>query len=117
VLRPVRRVAVAAGFAEPVNAGSIEILVLDDGTGIRGYDCRDVLRVEEVAGAGKAPAGYLVRLGRLGPPREVSCREVVGSVSLAAREIRPVPAVLKERMTGETPWAVGLTERGICPLY
>jgi len=100
-----------------VNAGFIEILVLDDGTGIRGYDCRDVLRVEEAAGAAKAPAGYLVQLGRLGPPTEVSCPEVMGSVSLAAREIRRVPAVLKERMTGEAPWAVGLTERGICPLY
>lgn len=100
-----------------MNAGSIEILVLDDGAGIRGYDCRDVMRVEEVAGAGEAPAGYLVRLGRLGPPREVSCREIVGALPLAAHEIRAVPPVLKERMTGETPWAVGLTERGICLLY
>jgi len=58
-----------------------------------------------------------VRLGRLGPPREVVCREILGSVALSAREIRPVPEVLRERITGEQPWAVGLTERGMYLLY
>ncbi|GAB4240961.1 MAG: hypothetical protein OHK0028_19260 [Deltaproteobacteria bacterium] len=100
-----------------MNDVSIELLVLDDGEGIRGYDCRDVLRVEAVAGDGGAAQGYRVRLGRLGPPREVACRGVLGSVSLSAREIRPVPAVLKERMKGEVPWAVGMTERGLYLLY
>jgi len=96
---------------------SVDLLVLDDGTAIRGYDCRDVLRVEEVPGRAGAPGGFLVRLGRLGPPREVACREILGSVSLSAREIRPVPEVLRERMTGEKPWAVGITQQRICLLY
>jgi hypothetical protein len=38
-------------------------------------------------------------------------------VALSAREIRPVPEVLRERITGEKPWAVGLTERGMYLLY
>jgi hypothetical protein len=97
-----------------VTSGSVDLLVVDDGTGFRGYDCRDVVRVEEVEGD---PGGYLVRLGRLGSPREVACREVLGSVALSAREIRPVPEVLRERITGEKPWAVGLTGRVIYLLY
>lgn len=112
--RAVRRPAVAVGVPEPVTTGSLDLLVVDDGAALRGYDCRDVVRVEEVAGE---PGGYLVRLGRLGSPREVACREVLGSVALSAREIRPVPEALRERMTGEKPWAVGLTEREIYLLY
>jgi hypothetical protein len=42
---------------------------------------------------------------------------VLGSVSLSAREIRPVPDVLRERIAGERPWAVGLTERELYLLY
>ncbi len=97
-----------------MRSGSVNLLVVDDGAALRGYDCRDVVRVEEVAGE---PGGYLVRLGRLGSPREVACREVLGSVALSAREIRPVPEVLRERITGEKPWAVGLTGQGMYLLY
>ena len=97
-----------------MTTGSVDLIVVDDGEALRGYDCRDVVRVEEVAGE---PGGYLVRLGRLGSPREVACRGVLGSLALSAREIRPVPEALRERMTGEMPWAVGLTEREIYLLY
>jgi hypothetical protein len=97
-----------------VTAGSVDLLVVGDGGAFRGYDCRDVVRVEVVAGE---PGGYLVRLGRLGSPREVACREVLGYVALSAREIRPVPEVLRERITGETPWAVGITGREMYLLY
>lgn len=97
-----------------MTTGSVDLLVVDDGAALRGYDCRDVVRVEEVEGE---PGGYLVRLGRMGSPREVSCREILGSVALSAREIRPVPDVLRERITGEKPWAVGLTERELYLLY
>jgi hypothetical protein len=38
-------------------------------------------------------------------------------VSLSAREIRPIPEALRERITGEKPWAVGLTGREIYLLY
>jgi hypothetical protein len=38
-------------------------------------------------------------------------------VALSAREIRPVPETLRERIPGEKPWAVGLTEREIFLLY
>jgi hypothetical protein len=38
-------------------------------------------------------------------------------VALSAREIRPVPEVLRERITGEKPWAVGLTGREMYLLY
>lgn len=100
-----------------MNAGSLDLLLLDDGSAIRGYDCRDVLRVEEVAGNPGSPGGYVVRLGRMGPPRDVACREILGSTPLSAREIRPVPEALKARITGEKPWAVGITEKGICLLY
>ena len=94
--------------------GSIDLLVVDDGASLRGYDCRDVVRVED---APEAEGGYLVRLGRLGSPREVACREILGSVVLSAREVRPVPEALRERIPGEKPWAVGLTEREIYLLY
>ena len=97
-----------------MTSGSVDLLLVDDGTSLRGYDCRDVVRVEEAAGG---PGGDLVRLGRLGSPREVACREVLGSVALSAREIRPVPEVLRERITGEKPWAVGLTGQGMYLLY
>lgn len=93
---------------------SVDLLVVDDGAALRGYDCRDVVRVEEVEGE---TGGYLVRLGRLGSPREVACREILGSVALSVREIRPVPDVLRERITGEEPWAVGLAGREIYLLY
>jgi len=97
-----------------VTTGSVDLLVVDDGATLRGYDCRDVVRVEVVAGE---PGGYLVRLGRMGSPHDVACREVLGSVALSVREIRPVPEVLRERITGEKPWAVGCTERGMYLLY
>jgi hypothetical protein len=97
-----------------MSTGSVDLLVVDDGASLRGYDCRDVVRVEEIAGE---TGGYLVRLGRLGSPREVACRGILGSLALSAREIRPVPEALRERMTGEKPWAVGLTGRGIYLLY
>ena len=97
-----------------MTSGSVDLLVVDDGEGFRGYDCRDVVRVEEVEGE---PGGYLVRLGRLGSPREVACREILGSVTLSAREIRPVPDVLRERIAGEKPWAVGITGREMYLLY
>ena len=100
-----------------MTAGSLELLVLDDGAAIRGYDCRDVVHVKEVPGESDAPGGYLVQLGRLGSRREVVCREVLGAMSLSAREIRLVPEALRERMTGEKPWAVAVTERGIFLLY
>ena len=95
----------------------MEFLVLDDGTAIRGYDCRDVLRVEETGKWAAARDRYVVRLGRLGAPREVRCREVLGSVALAAADVRPVPAALRDRIPGEKPWAVGITDRGLCLLY
>jgi len=83
-----------------VTTGSVDFLVVDDGAALRGYDCRDVVRVEEVAGE---PGGFLVRLGRLGSPREVACREVLGSVALSAREIRAVLDRLRRRPEGAGP--------------
>ena len=97
-----------------MTTGSIDLLVVDDGVALRGYDCLDVVRVEEVAGDA---GGYLVRLGRLDSPREVACREILGSIALSARELRPVPEALRERIAGDKPWAVGLTEREIYLLY
>jgi hypothetical protein len=38
-------------------------------------------------------------------------------VALSAREIRPVPEALRERIPGEKPWAVGITERELYLLY
>ena len=96
------------------------VLVVDDGTTLRGYDCRDVLTVEEIGSPAGPSAGsdrFLVQLGRRGGRQEIWCREVVGFFPLSAREIRPVPPTLRERMTGEVPWAVGVTEQGLCLLY
>ena len=115
--RAVRRAAVAVGVPESVTTGAVDFLIVQDGSALRGYDCRDVLRVDEVPAREGSPVGYLLRLGRLGPPREVACREIVGAVSLSAREIRPLPEVLKERVTGEMPWGVGITEKRIYLLY
>ena len=95
---------------------ALDVLVLDVGDAVRGYDCRDVLRVEETD-EDSSRGRYVVRLGRLGAPRDVRCREILGSVALTARDIRPVPPALRDRMEGEKPWAVGITERGICLLY
>jgi len=97
---------------------SLEVLVLDLGDSVRGYDFRDVLRVQEEESEDPAlPGRYVVSLGRLGPAREIRCREVLGSLVLSVRDIRPVPAALCERMNGEKPWAVGVTDRGLCLLY
>jgi len=95
----------------------LEILVLDVGDSVRGYDFRDVLGVKEEAGSADPSGRFVVSLGRLGPAREVRCREVLGAREITAADIRPVPAVLCERMDGEKPWAVGITEQGICLLY
>jgi hypothetical protein len=62
-----------------------------------------------------APGRFVVRLGRVGPSREVRCRGVLGSRVLAAADIRPVPEALRERMEGEQPWAGGITGQGLCP--
>ncbi len=97
---------------------SLEILLLDVGDAVRGYDCRDVLGVEEADAEGEAsPGRYVVHLGRLGPAREVRCRGILGSVVLMAGDLRRVPAALCERMNAEKPWAVGITESGLCLLY
>ncbi|MBE0602050.1 MAG: hypothetical protein IH611_00285 [Deltaproteobacteria bacterium] len=97
---------------------SLEILVLDFGDSVRGYDFRDVLGVKETDGEGPDPAGrFVISLGRLGPAREVRCREILGSRVLSAADIRPVPVALCERMEGEKPWAVGITGQRLCPLY
>jgi hypothetical protein len=97
---------------------SLTILVLDFGDSVRGYDFRDVLCVRETDGGDPdAPGRFVVRLGRVGPSREVRCRGVLGSRVLAAADIRPVPEALRERMEGEKPWAVGITGQGLCPLY
>ncbi len=97
----------------------MNVLVVDDGSALRGYDCRDVLDVEDDGrGPGTPEAGgFLVRHGRKGERREVRCREVVGFFTLSAREIRPLPPALRERIHGEIPWAVGITERGLCLLF
>ncbi len=95
----------------------LEVLVLDVGDSVRGYDFRDVLGVKETGEGAGSSGRYVVSLGRLGPAREVRCREVLGSRVLAASDIRPVPAVLCERMGGEKPWAVGITDQGVCLLY
>ncbi len=101
-----------------MTTGTVDLLVVDDGTTLRGYDCRDVLRVEEAGEEETGSAGrYRIHLGRLGGAREVRCREVLGSVALTAKQIRPVPEVLSDRLGGEKPWAVGVTDRGICLLF
>jgi hypothetical protein len=94
----------------------VNVLVVDDGQGLRGYDCREVLRVEEPQGGGELP--FVVRFGREGAGRELRCRNVLGFHVLGPSDIRPVPAVLKERMTTEEkPWAVGIVSGGLCLLY
>jgi hypothetical protein len=97
----------------------MNVLVVDDGSFLRGYDSRDVLQVEEIptGDASAVPEKFLVHLGRLGSQKEIRCREVVGFFALSAREIRPVPRTLRERMAGEIPWGVGLTDRGLCLLF
>ncbi len=97
----------------------MNVLVVDDGTTLRGYDSREILKVEEIGGPG-LPANamrFLVRLGRSGNGKEIRCREVLGFFPLSAREIRPVPPALRERMTGEVPWAVGVISKGLCLLF
>lgn len=96
------------------------VLVVDDGLCLRAYDCRDVLGVEEAAPGAQTPPGerFLVRLGRLGPPREVRCREVLGFAPLSPQDVRPLPRALAERMeAAEAPWGIGLLARGLCLLY
>lgn len=97
----------------------MNVLVVNDGTTLRGYDSREVLNVEEIAVTGE-PADadrFLVRLGRTGNRKEVRCREVLGFFPISAREIRPVPPALRERMHGEVPWAVGVFAQGLCLLF
>jgi hypothetical protein len=94
----------------------VNVLVIDDGFALRGYDCREVLRVEEPAGLSDMP--FVVHFGRAGAERELGCLSVLGFFTLSAGDIRPIPAVLKERMNpGEAPWAVGITPGGLCLLY
>jgi hypothetical protein len=99
----------------------VNILVLDDGSGLRGYDCREVLGIEEIQDPESSPpeAAFVVRLGRLGRSREIRCRQVLGFFPLAPKDVRPLPAVLAERMGGDEapPWAVGIVESGLCLLY
>ena len=97
----------------------MDVLLIDDGSVLRGYDCRDVLQVEEIPENDDAviPEKFLVHLGRMGSRKEVRCREVVGFFALTPREVRPVPEILRERLTGEIPWGVGLTDRGLCLLF
>lgn len=94
----------------------MNVLVVNDGVTLRGYDCREVVRVEEPAGLNDLP--FVVHFGRAGVERELGCLSVLGFYPLSASDIRPLPAVLKERMTpGEVPWAVGITPGGLCLLY
>ncbi|HEY3488739.1 MAG TPA: hypothetical protein VGK27_01310 [Candidatus Deferrimicrobiaceae bacterium] len=94
----------------------MNVLVIDDGETLRGYDCREVLRVDEPAGGGELP--FIVHFGRAGSTWELCCRNVLGFYPLSAADIRPLPLVLKERLTqGEGPWAVGITPGGLCLLY
>lgn len=97
----------------------MNVLVVDDGASLRGYDCGDVMGIEEIQPPPDTEKRmrFLVRLGRLGNRREIRCREIVGFHLFAERDIRPLPQVVKERMTGEVPWGVGITERGLCLLY
>jgi hypothetical protein len=94
----------------------LNVLVVDDGVTLRGYDCREVVRVEEPEGLADMP--FVVRFGRAGAERELGCMSVLGFYTLAAADIRPLPAALKDRMTqGESPWAVGIIPGGLCLLY
>ncbi len=95
----------------------MEILILEDDETLRGYDCREVLGVEEANPGEGGAGGFRIVLGRGKGRRALLCRRIVGCVALSARDIRPLPDVLGERMSGEKPWAVGLTDRGLCLLY
>jgi hypothetical protein len=97
--------------------GSIEALVVDDGEGLVGLDCREVLSVEE--GEQDGPFRYRVRLGRRGgEERLLPCRDVVGFLPLSRETVRPVPTVLAERLPpSRRPWAVGIHPRGVFLLY
>ena len=94
----------------------MNVLVIDDGDTLRGYDCREVVRVDELSGGGELP--FVVHFGRAGNTWELCCKNVLGFYPLSAADVRPLPTVLKERMTqGEAPWAVGITPGGLCLLY
>jgi hypothetical protein len=97
----------------------MNVLVVDDGKTLRGYDCREVLNVEEIGTPDDAAGAdrFLVQLGRTGSRKEIRCRVVVGFFPLSARDIRPVPPLLRERMTGEAPWAIGVISYGLCLLF
>lgn len=97
----------------------LEILVVHDGSALRGYDCRDVAGMDEIPPppGEEGPAEFVVRLGRLGAPREIRCREVIGFFPLEPKNVRPLPPILSGRIAGETPWAVGIIDRGLCLLY
>lgn len=94
----------------------MNVLVIDDGFSLRGYDCREVVRVEEPEGLSDMP--FVVRFGRAGAERELGCLSVLGFFTLSASDIRPLPAVLKERLDpADAPWAVAITPGGLCLLY
>lgn len=94
----------------------MNVLVIDDGFSLRGYDCREVVRVEEPEGLGDMP--FVVHFGRAGAERELGCLSVLGFFNLSAADIRPLPAVLKERLDpADAPWAVGITPGGLCLLF
>jgi hypothetical protein len=94
----------------------VNVLVVDDGRTLRGYDCREVLRVDEPNDLRDLP--FVVRFGRAGAERELECLNIVGFYTLTASDVRPLPAVLKDRMgPGESPWGVGITPGGLCLLY
>lgn len=98
----------------------MNVLVLDDGETLRGYDCREVLGVEEMPEGAPSRERFVVRLGRTGGDRrEIRCREVIGFFPLSPHDVRPLPAALRDRMTTaeEEPWAVGITAGGLCLLY
>ena len=96
----------------------MEVLVVDDGEVLLGFDCREVLAVDDAPPGGE-PFRYRLRLGRGGAEqRELPCRDVVGFLPLTAETVRPVPAVLAERLPpGRRPWAVGICGRGLFLLY
>lgn len=92
--------------------------MVNDGATWRAYDCRSILDVKNV----RSPEGetqYMVRLGRTGEARDLLCTHVLGFFPLPARDIRPLPDVLRDRLTGteEPPWGVGFVENRICLLY
>lgn len=96
----------------------MEVIVARQGGALVGFDCRDVVGVEDAEGGGIPGSGAVrLRLGRRGHPRTVAGLTIVGFFRITARELRPVPWVLRERMTGEIPWGVALILPGICLLY